>query len=326
MKVLLVTNMYPTPETPYYGIFVKEQMEAICKVHKDVFYTIFFIDGRNSKMEYLKSISKIHKLINKSEFDLIHVHYGLSGLFLLKKLKKNIPVVITLHGGDIQIEQGKRIQVFLTKLILKKTDWAITLNKKMDTIAKRYIPFTKIIPCSVNINTFTPVKKESVTNIKKIIFPSDRSREVKNYPLFENVIEILKSKYKIQCSTIEIKNMSRSEVSKLYGTSDLMIMTSISEGSPQVIKEAMACNLPIVSTNVGDVSNLLKGVRNSAVSESMDADMLAELAYQVLNNKIEGIYGRDKIKQMKLDDDSIGESLFNIYNRLIYPSQAIETN
>ena len=88
----------------------------------------------------------------------------------------------------------------------------------------------------------------------------------------------------------------------------------------------MACNLPIVSTNVGDVSNLLKGVRNSAVSESMDADMLAELAYQVLNNKIEGIYGRDKIKQMKLDDDSIGESLFNIYNRLIYPSQAIETN
>lgn len=326
MKVLLVTNMYPTPETPYYGIFVKEQMEAICKVHKNVSYTVFFIDGRNSKMEYLKSIFTIHKLINKNEFDLIHIHYGLSGLFLFKKLKKDIPVVITLHGGDIQIEQGKKIQVFFTKLILKKTDFAITLNKKMDTIVKRDIPFTEVIPCSVNINTFTPSKKETVQNTKKIIFPSDRSRMVKNYPLFENVIEILKSKYKIQCSTVEIKNMSRSEVSMLYRNSDLMIMTSISEGSPQVIKEAMACNLPIVSTNVGDVSNLLKGVKNSAVSDSMDADILAELAYQALNKKIEGIYGREKIKQMKLDDDSIGKSLFDIYNRLIHPSQTVKTN
>lgn len=326
MKVLLVTNMYPTPETPYYGIFVKEQMEAICKVHKEVSYTVFFIDGRKSQKEYLKSIFAIHKLINKNEFDLIHVHYGLSGLFLLKKLKKNIPVVITLHGGDIQIEQGKKIQVFLTKLILKKADCAITLNNKMDTIVKQYMPFTKIIPCSVDINTFTPAEKRTIENTKRIIFPSDRSRVVKNYPLFKNVVEILKSKYKIQCSTVEIKNMSRSEVSTLYSTSDLMIMTSISEGSPQVIKEAMACNLPVVSTNVGDVANLLKGVKNSAVSKSMDADMLAELAYQALNNKIEGIDGRDKIKQMKLDDDSIGESLFDIYNRLIPPSQAVKNN
>lgn len=321
MKVLIVTNMYPTPQAPYYGIFVKEQMEAICKVHKDVSFTVFFIDGRKSKMEYIKSIFAIHKLINENEFDLIHIHYGLSGLFLLKKLRKNIPVVITLHGGDIQKEQGKKIQVFLTKLILKKTDLAITLNNKMDAIAKQCIPLTKIIPCSVDINTFTPFEKKTIQNTKRIIFPSDRSRVVKNYPLFESVIELLKSKYKIQCSTIEIKNMSRSEVSSLYSTSDLMIMTSISEGSPQVIKEAMACNLPIVSTNVGDVSCLLKDVKNSAVSDSMDAEILAELAYQALNNKIEGISGRDKIMQMRLDDNSIGESLFDIYNQLTHTSQ-----
>ena len=319
MNVLLVTNMFPSPKDPYFGIFVKEQMDAVCKIHQDISYTVFYINGKLSKIEYLKSIFKIHKRITEMNFDLIHIHYGLSGLFLLKKIKKKIPVIITLHGGDIQIEQGKNIQVFLTKLILKRVNMAITLNKKMDAIVKQYTLHTKIIPCSVDTSTFTPSPNKSNSNIKKIIFPSDRSRTVKNYPLFENVIKILRNKYNIQCSTIEIKNMSRTEVAALYNSSDLMIMTSISEGSQQVIKEAMACNLPIISTNVGDVSALLKGVKNSAVSPSAKAEELAELAQQSLNNEIKGIEGREKIKQLKLDDYSIGESLFNIYHQLISP-------
>lgn len=275
--------MYPCPNNPTYGIFVKEQEDALTKEYPSVKYTIFYIDGKKSKFEYLKSIYQIHNLINKQDFDLIHIHYGFSGLFLLlKNIKKKIPILMTLHGGDIQVEQGKKIQVYFTKKILKKVDAAITLNQRMDNITKQYINRTFIIPCSVDTEIFYPDEKTTKSiNLSQeinIIFPSDKTRYVKNYPLFEKVIGVLKTKYQIKCTTYEIKNMDRKQVADLYRKSDLMIMTSISEGSPQVVKEAMACNLPVISTNVGDVENLLYNVKNSAVVQSMSEEELADLA------------------------------------------------
>lgn len=321
MKILLVTNMYPCDNASTYGIFVKEQKDAICKEYSNIHYTVAFIDGRHNKSEYIKSIFKIRKLIKEQDFDLIHVHYGFSGLFLLAgKLPKKIPILITLHGGDIQVEQGKNIQVWFTKQILKKANAAITLNKRMDEIVQKYIQNTQIIPCSVNTDIFTPSPTLRTINLAKelhIIFPSDKNRYVKNYPLFEETISILKNKYHIKCRTSEVKNMSRIEVATLYQNADLMIMTSISEGSPQVVKEAMACNLPVISTNVGDVTHLLENVKNSAVANKMDAEELAFLAYQSLNNQISGIDGREKIFQMLLNDQSIAQKIYNIYLSLL---------
>lgn len=321
MKILLVTNMYPCDDAPSYGIFVKEQEKALSKVYPNIQFTIAFIDARYSKVEYIKSVFKINRLIKEQDFDLVHIHYGFSGLFLLwNKLSKKIPTLITLHGGDIQAEQGKQIQVFFTKLILKKASAAITLNERMDKIAKQYIKKTEIIPCSVNTDIFTPsntIKYPDFSKEVKIIFPSDRNRYVKNYPLFEQVIKKLESTYNLRCKISEIKNMSRQQVAELYRNSDLMIMTSISEGSPQVVKEAMACNLPIISTNVGDVSLLLENVKNSAVSNKMEAEELAFLAYQALNNQIKGINGRDKIFQMQLNDQAIAQKIYNLYTSLL---------
>lgn len=321
MNILLVTNMYPCDDAPAYGIFVKEQENAVCNEYPNIHYTIAFINGRFSKKEYITSIFRIRKLIREKNFDLIHVHYGFSGLFLLLgKLPKKIPVLVTLHGGDIQAEQGKTIQVWFTKQILKRANAAITLNEKMDKIVRKYVKDTRIIPCSVNTEVFLPAPIPKIVNLKEkihIIFPSDRNRLVKNYPLFEQTISILQNKYKLECQISEVKNMSRLEVSKLYQKADLMIMTSISEGSPQVVKEAMACNLPVISTNVGDVSFLLENVRNSAVAQTMNAEELAYLAYQALTNQIEGINGRDKILQMKLDDKSIAQKIYKTYSLLL---------
>ncbi len=313
--------MYPCTENPTYGIFVQEQESAIKQEFPNIHYTIAFVNGRHGKSEYIKSIFKIRKLIQEQSFDLIHIHYGFSGLFLLLgKLPKKIPVLVTLHGGDIQAEQGKAIQVWFTKQILKKVNAAITLNKVMDGIVKKYVKYTQIIPCSVNTNFFVPSSVPKSTSLQEdlhIIFPSDKNRSVKNYPLFEQTISVLKNRYGIKCHTSEIKNMSREDVVQLYQNANLMIMTSISEGSPQVVKEAMACNLPVISTNVGDVSLLLENVKNSAVSTNMEAEELAELAFKAINNQIKGINGRDKIFQMHIDDQSIAKRIYQVYLSLL---------
>lgn len=322
MKVLLVTNMYPTELTPYYGIFVKEQEQSIVKNFPDVNYEIEFIDARKDKLLYAKSFFQVVRKINHGDYDLVHVHYGFSGLFLLNPFLKKIPVVLTLHGGDILPEQGKRFQVSLTRRVLKKADVVITLNERMDRIAKELAKETHIVPCSVDTNFFTPAQKNvKEGDAKRIIFPSDKSRYVKNYPLFERSINTLEQKYRVKCHIFEIKNLSRSEVVGLFQSADLMIMTSISEGSPQVVKEAMSCNLPVVSTNVGDVSILLNGVKRSYVAKEMNAELIADLSYKSLYGKTdEGLSGREKIYALGIDNKSIANQIYKIYIKLLKSS------
>jgi glycosyltransferase involved in cell wall biosynthesis len=317
MKILYVTNMYPSVDDSTYGIFVKEQIEAIERVQV-IDKSIYVINGRKGFKEYLKSVFIIRKIIRKEHFDLVHIHYGLSGLFLLLGRIK-APVIMTLHGGDIQTEQGKMVQVALTKLILRKCDFAITLNGRMDEIARRYVSRTEIIPCSVNNKLFVPKERfERKPKTAKVLFPSARTRLVKDFPLFQRACKVLRDKYGLSIEEYYLENLSRQEVANLFCKMDLLLMTSISEGSPQVVKEAMACNLPIVSTNVGDVSILLDGVQNCYVAGSRDENELADLAYKSLSiSEVTGISPREKISELGLDDDSIAKRIIRVYHNLV---------
>ncbi len=317
MKIFYVTNMYPNADNLTYGIFVKEQIDAISNC-MPISYEVYAINGIKSNWEYVKSVWKIRSKIKNGDFDLIHIHYGLSGLFLLLG-RIDIPVIMTLHGGDIQIEQGKTVQVALTKFILKKCDSAITLNARMDDIVKKYIKSTKIIPCSVNTNLFVPKEKDlSKSRDIKILFPSDRTRYVKDFPLFQRVCNVLREKYELNVEEYYLERLSRQQVADLFCKMDLLLMTSISEGSPQVVKEAMACNVPVVSTNVGDVSVLLDGVRDCYVATSRDESELASLVFKSLTEKQDsGISPRERIKVLGLDDDSIAQQIIKVYNSFI---------
>lgn len=311
MKILYITNMYPNPEKPNYGIFVKEQICAIQDV-QHLEHDVYVIEGYKNKFNYFKSIFSIHKAISKGKYNLIHIHFGLSAFFLLF-FKPRIPVILTLHGSDIQSGQRKYLQT-ITKWILRRTDKVIVVNENMIDAVKKHISDISLIPCGVNIHLFCPntTKKEANTRYH-IVFPSSRERYIKNYPLFQETCRILEDKYKLDIECHYLEDLSRDEVATLYRNSDLMLMTSISEGSPQVVKEAMASNLSVVTTNVGDVMYLLDGVANSYVASKPDSELLAQLAYQSLTNKKPGISPREKLLSLKLDDRSIAQKVLTVY-------------
>ncbi len=281
MKILLITNVYiKKNENQKSSNFVLDQMEAICKYFTDVSFDIFVIKGRDNKLDYLTSIPKILQMINHHNYDLIHIHYGLSGLFTLLSPKIRIPILITLHGGDILKEQGHYFQVVLTKQIVKKCSAVIILNPPMRKSIGMLNRNNYLIPCSVNIDYFKPSPIPKYTksdSVFKIIFPSNKKRKEKNFPLFDKTLSILNTKYHLNCIYNELKNLSTEEVLNLYQNSDLLLLTSISEGSPGVVQEALACNLAVVSTDVGDVKKNLENVKNSAVSNCMDPEELARL-------------------------------------------------
>lgn len=319
MKILVVTNVYLRKALNQgQASFVRDQLEAIHKYHPDIEFTTYIIHGREHKLEYLKSIWEVRKLVNSGKFDAVHVHYGFAGLFLLFMPKPKIPVIVTLHGGDIQKECKRPVQIFFTKKILKKVDFVCSLNEKMKDIVKNYCKRTTIIPISIDMKYFHQTETpRPISKDVKIIFPATPNREVKNYPLFDQTVKLLESKYGYKVERIIFDNISHEEVRNHYLNSDLELLTSFAEGSPGVVKEAMACNLPIVATNAGDVAVLLKGVENCAVTSKYDAETMAEYCDKALRHDIPGITGRERLLQLGYDDKSISDKMHKLYSELI---------
>lgn len=316
MKVLVVSNMYPDKARPYYGIFVYEQVEAIKRLHPDITIDVYFIDGKKGKLEYLRSIVKINSLINKRSYDLVHIHYGLSGLFMLSPFRKKVRSLVTFHGSDIQPQGGKgKLTLWISRQVAKRCSACIVLNDSMQRLVASYNKNNSIIPCSVNYDIFKPKATKRNNEIPIVVFPSSHDNRVKDYPLFKNVLSILRSKYNVQCKEIELKGLSRQQIAEIFNKADLMLLTSKSEGSPQVVKEAMACNLPIVSTPVGDVPKLLSGVRDCYVSKEHSAEELATLVVESLSHTSKGISGRTKIEQLHLDEKSIADRIYHLYEK-----------
>ena len=111
--------------------------------------------------------------------------------------------------------------------------------------------------------------------------------------------------------------MTRKEIAQLYSNADVLLMTSKSEGSPQAVKEAMACNLPCVSTPVGDVKVLLNGVKDSYVSEEHNAEELASLVVKSLKRDGGGISGREQILTLGVDEDAVADKVYELYKAIV---------
>ena len=111
---------------------------------------------------------------------------------------------------------------------------------------------------------------------------------------------------------IELKGYNRDQVNALMYNCDALLMTSKTEGSPQVIKEAMACGCPIVSVDVGDVAERTSGVEGCYVVPSRDPKDIAQALFQAI--AFEGkTNGREKIIEMGLSNEQVASRLVEIY-------------
>jgi len=316
MKVFTVTNMWPLKDFPYYGVFVKEQVEALQKHYPNINNKIYFINGKKNKLNYIWSIFNINWLLLINKYDVIHIHYALSGIFLLFNPFRKSRVILTLHGSDFY---SKNFYKRLVYYVLKQTSIIICLNDTMLSQLKKHNKEIHLIPCGVDTEFFKASKSEVQEDVFKVVFPSSKLREVKNYVLFDKIIQFLKVEHQLKIETIELNNKSRLEVNSILNSADLLCMTSLTEGSPQVIKEAMCCNTPIVSSNVGDVERLLKNVSNCYVIDSYKVEDFSNVILKILKlpkeNRVTN--GRLKIFELGLNEKNISSKIINVYLSII---------
>lgn len=291
-----------------YGVvpFIKSQGESLKDIGLHLEY--YLVIGKGIK-GYLKNIKPLRNKIKSGKYDVIHSHYGLIGLISLLTFTKN-KKILSIMGSDISgifDKNGKRkfksyFEVFLTQIALVFSDHNIVKSKNLfkTILFKRKV---SIVPNGVNFLKFKPNSNEFVKN--KILWLADPKKTVKNFKLLKKAIQFLPRNVELICPF----PIEHNEFPKYLNNSSVFVLTSFNEGSPNVIKESMACNIPIVSTDVGDVKNIIGNTEGCFIS-SFDPEDLANQITKALKfgKRTEG---RNNISH--LNSINIANKLKSIY-------------
>ncbi len=310
MKVLLVC-VFKENLMGNAAPFVIEQKEALqrCGVECD----LFLVKGKGI-YGYLRQLRPLKKKIADYQPDVIHAHYGLCGL--LANLQRRVPVVNTYHGSDINDLNVLKY----SKMAMLLSAWDIFVSRKALEIAKPKKNYS-LLPCGVDLSelqltTRAEARIQMHLDHEKcyVLFSGAFDNAVKNASLAKETVKRTGEK---NLELLELKGYSRDEVTLLMCAADAMLMTSLSEGSPQVIKEALACGCPIVSVDVGDVKERIQGVSGCYVSTSFDPDELASLLKKALLIEEGKTNGREKIFSDNLDNLQVANDIIAIYKAVL---------
>lgn len=303
MKILVVASYNKNRFAP----FIVEQAESLKHVGCEVDY--FGVVGKGIK-GYLNAFGELRNKIKSFRPDIIHAHYGLSGLFA--NLQRSVPVVTTYHGSDINLHKVLR----LSKISMKLSAWNIFVSQRNVDIAKPKINYV-LLPCGVHLPNYVEedicaVKQKLNWNPNKkyILFAGAFDNRVKNAKLAQDSVSLVEN-----AELIELKGYTREQVTALFYAVDAFLMTSFTEGSPQVVKEAMACGSPIVSVDVGDVAERIEGLEGCYIAERNPQDIADKLQQALsLNSRTKGC---ERIIELGLTNDLVAKKLVEIYRKIL---------
>ncbi len=288
------------------GTFITEQVDAMRS--RGIEFEYFFIRGKGIKA-YISGFSEFKKRLKKYKPDIIHAHYGLSGFFA--NWQRKTPVVTSYHGGDINYDKSRPFSRLATRL----SKYNIFVSRKLAMragVRKKFI----VQPCGIDLSIFQPLEKRLARekmnldlNKTYVLFSSAFSNPIKNAKLAKESIE----KTGLEINLLELKGYAREEVMWLLNACDVALLTSHSEGSPQFIKEAMACNCPIVSTDVGSVEEIIDGTEGCYLADSNPEDVSDKLKLAIAFGK--RTKGSQKIRY--LDNDIIADRIIDLYKSIL---------
>ena len=320
--------------------FVTEQGEAIAEMLREGEIQEPRAESESSVVEYflvkgnyVKAVGALKKKIREFKPDIVHAHYGLSAI--TAELQNLVPVVTTFHNGET-LNWHVNLMSSLMSLRAKHVIYVAQHVRDLSYFkAKNY----SIIPCGVPMEECVVMDKAEArkqlgwdAKKKYILFGGAFDNLRKNYELLRQAVERLKIEdCRLKIEVAEMKGLSRAECVLRMNAVDLFALPSHSEGSPQALKEAMACNCPCLATDIADVKYLFGDepghwvLRNPRKThERWDADeksleemvaLLKEaLAYGNRTN------GRQRILDLELSNEQVAKRIIDIYEKVIAKS------
>ncbi len=309
MKVLVVTNMYQRPETPAFGVFVEDQVKSLRRIGVEV--DVFFMNGRKNKLNYLAAYPRLWNHLRKNRYDVVHAHYIFSGL--VARAQWQAPVVLTHHGPEVFMTWERHVCNVATgwfhKVIVVSEEMKERLGHE-DAI---------VIPCGVDLERFSPVDKLEARrqaglpfDKKLVLWAGEFFRPEKRYEIVEAAMATLTAEDP-DVELVTLSGQPHTVVPTYMNAADVLLLTSDAEGSPMVVKEAMACNVPVVSTAVGDVADVIGGTEGCHITSQDPAEVVEKLKAALAFGR--GTDGREAVKRMELDE--ISRRIVTVYEDAI---------
>jgi glycosyltransferase involved in cell wall biosynthesis len=312
MRILTLTNMYPTARAPVYGSFVAEQVEALRR-HRDVeVCDVHFVDGREHRLNYARAPFQLRTRLSSAGYDVIHAHYGLSGAIAVTQ--RRVPVVVTFHSGDLELARWQRA---VSRMTARLAQESICVSRSS---AERLALPSTYATCGIDLDAFRPrdrrqAKRELGVSDDKLtlLFPSSPAVPKKQYERFAAVRHELEQRGH-EVHEIVLRGFTRDEVPTVMSAADVMTLTSSQEGSPVAIMEAVASGLPIVATPVGDIESMLDGVDQARVLP-FDVNRFADAAEELADRSPST---RSPFPAShRFDQDAIADALVAVLRRAI---------
>jgi Glycosyl transferases group 1/Glycosyltransferase Family 4 len=312
LRVLVLTNMYPSAAEPSLGCFVKDQVEDLRRLGVDT--TVVAFDGRTRKRRYLTTTSQVRRVLRNGRFDLSHAHYGLTGAMACLQLRT--PIVTTFHGTDACVPWQRGVS------------WVVARRTRPIAVAPVVasnlgLHEAAVIPCAVDLDAFAPVDRGSARralgwpmNRPCVLFPASRGdhRKTGNKRLdvFDEMVERLRARG-ANVHAASLDGLDRFQVALAMNAADATVLTSMWEGAPVVVKESLACLTPVVSVAVGDVPALLPGLPGCSIVPR-DPEAIAQAVEQALE------VGRDQRLRDAMEAygrEQIGRRVLQVYRDLL---------
>lgn len=302
MRILFVSRGNKGVPSP----IVVNQANALRKEGVHIDYCI--IGG--GLIGYVLGVFRIRRKYKCGYYDLVHAHYAYTAF--VASFAGCMPVIASLMGS----ESHKSRFIILLIRYLSRYRWSITIikasNMQLRLKLKRFI----VIPNGVDMHRFRPMNKSDVksklslndSQNKLILFLSDPNRIEKNFPLAKAAVDGLADS---SIKLMAVYNVSNDIIPFYLNAADVLLLTSRREGSVNVVKEAMACNTPVVSTNVGDVECNLANLPGCFVCRE-SIEELIEAIRVVINNKFD-MESRDRLYELHLDEKSVSKKLIRLY-------------
>lgn len=321
MRVLMVTSEWPTPEHPEWAPFIVQQVRYLRKAGVNV--EVFHFRGKKNPINYLKAWLKLRLSYDISMFDLIHAQFGQSGIV---SWPSNIPLVVTFHGSDLQgIVDHKGHYTIIGKILQKISRFTAHHATQIIIVSKHLSNFlpdgraVHVIPCGVDLRIFYPIPLQEARqriglplDKRLILFAANPRNPVKRYSLARRAVELLPDS--LNAELLVLSGIPHEHVPLYMNACDVLLLTSRHEGSPTVVKEALACNLPVVSTDVGDVRERIGSVEGCVICEDDRPKTIADALYRVLTRR-QRVQGREAVKD--LDECLMVKRVIEVYRLAI---------
>ena len=334
MRVLAVTNLYPTDSNPALGTYVEQQVRGLRNVGVEV--EVLYINRQErGPGTYVTVPERVRDSVRRVDPDVVHVMYGGVMADRVTRAVKHRPMVVTFHGSDLV---GEIVSSRLRRLLAsygvicshraaRRATGIVVVSRELWNALPANISRNKvrIIPCGIDTTRFRPLERSRCR--VELGWPDDRFHvlfnvngddPVKQPGLARGAVEELK-RTGIPVELQEMRRLPYGEIPTRLNGGDVLLLTSRHEGSPTIVKEALACNLPVVSVDVGDVGEQISGIDGCYLASPNPEDLAAKL--RLVYQGPRRVEGHGKM-ETTLSIDRIAQRLKQFYTELCKGSWA----